>query len=185
METPLAKAAKRAGAFIAVPITVALAPENPRLCTYCRTIGPMTDADPASDSPNPSRIDFLPSANTSSGISAYFELTMNSHTYLVSPGAFGNSPAGLGEAATSPPPTANADNAREFLKKSRRIMGAHLQNGHYLSKSQQRAENHLHPKWIVSRFPVGQILKVTSFLCWPVLRQSLRQIHAPRFPIRI
>src|SRR5260370_39531815 len=137
METPLANAAKRAGAFIAVPIPAALAPENPRLCTYCRTMGPMTDAAPANDNPNPSRIDFLPSANTSSGMSVYFELTMNSHTYLVSPGALGNSPAGLGEAAAPPPPIANADNAREFLKKSRRIVWAHLHWGHQLSKSLQ------------------------------------------------
>src|ERR1700730_14572538 len=87
----------------------------------------MTEPDPARASPKPSRMDFLPSSSTSAGMSSYFVLTMNSATYLVSPGAFGNSAAGRGEACTRPRPNANADIASEFLNKSRRFIFNFLQ----------------------------------------------------------
>src|SRR5260370_22591808 len=53
---------------------------------------------------------------------------MNSATYLVSPGALGNSAAGPGDAHTRPLPSANADIAREFLNKSRRFIFEYLQD---------------------------------------------------------
>src|SRR6202030_4227680 len=99
----------------------------PSDCTYWRTSGPMTERDPASANPKPSRMDFLPSSSTSAGISSYFVLTMNSATYLVSPGAFGNSAAGAGDAYRRPGPSARADIAKEFLNKSRRFINFRLQ----------------------------------------------------------
>src|SRR5713101_6551343 len=88
----------------------------------------MTDAEPASAKPKPSKMDFLPKLSTSAGMSAYFVLTMNSATYLVSPGALGNSAAGPGEAYTRPLPSANADIAREFLNRSRRFIFDYLRD---------------------------------------------------------
>src|SRR6266851_8515859 len=104
MDTPFTKAAKRGCAFIPVPITLARISPSPKVSAYFRAIGPITDADPASAKPNPSRIDFLPSSITSGGISSYFVLTMNSATDLVRPGAFGNSTTapGDGDASTRP-----------------------------------------------------------------------------------
>src|SRR5450759_1805996 len=122
MDTPFAKAAKRGWAFIPVPITLARISPDPKDSTYFRAIGPITDADPASAKPKPSRIDFLPSSITSAGMSSYFVLTINSATDLVSPGAFGNSAAGAGEASTRRLVSARADTASEFLDKSRRFM---------------------------------------------------------------
>src|SRR4029077_5591444 len=89
---------------------------------YFRAIGPITDADPASAKPKPSRIDFLPSSITSAGISSYFVWTMNSATDLVSPGAFGNSAAGAGAASARRLVSARAEAASEVLNKSRRFM---------------------------------------------------------------
>src|ERR1700680_3654368 len=126
METPFTKAAKRGWAFIAVPITLARISPKPNDSAYFRAIGPITDADPASARPNPSRIDFFPSSITSGGMASYFVLTMNSATDLVSPGAFGNSEAGAGEAPTRRLVSASADTARDFLNKSRRFMGHDL-----------------------------------------------------------
>src|SRR5579863_6472908 len=126
MDTPFTKEAKRGWAFIPVPITLARISPNPNDSAYFRAIGPITDADPASANPNPSRIDFLPSSITSAGMSSYFVLTMNSATDLVSPGAFGNSAAGAGEASTRRLVNASADAASEFLNRSRRFMGHFL-----------------------------------------------------------
>src|SRR6202011_5487302 len=84
--------------------------------------GAMTEPDPASANPKPSKMDFLPKSSTSAGMSSYLVLTMNSATYLVSPGAFGNSAAGPGDAYCRPRLSANADIAREFLNKSRRFI---------------------------------------------------------------
>ena len=67
---PLANAAKRGGAFSAVPTTVAVFVVTPSVEMYCRTIGARTDADPASARPNPSSRVLLPSAITSSGMSS-------------------------------------------------------------------------------------------------------------------
>src|SRR5712691_8366315 len=87
----------------------------------------MTDAEPASARPKPSKMDFLPKSSTSAGMSSYFVLTINSATYLVRPGAFGNSAAGPGDAYTRPRLNVNADIAREFLNKSRRFIKVRLQ----------------------------------------------------------
>src|ERR1700732_4345047 len=91
-------------------------------------MGAMVDPEPASARPKPSRMDFLPRSSTPAGISSYFVLTMNSATYLVSPGAFGNSAAGVGDAYTRPRPNANADSANEFLNRSRRFIFHYLQD---------------------------------------------------------
>src|SRR5260370_34299884 len=126
MDTPFTKAAKRGWAFIPVPITLARISPNPKDSAYFRAIGPITDADPASANPNPSKIDFLPSSITSGGIPSYFVLTINSATDLVSPGALGNSARDVGEASTRPPVSASADAASEFLNRSRRFMSHFL-----------------------------------------------------------
>src|ERR1700688_4938085 len=126
METPFTKAARRGWAFIPVPITLARISTNPKDSAYFRAIAPITEADPASAKPKPSKIDFLPSSITSAGMSSYFKLTMNSATDLVSPGAFGNSAAGTEEASMRRLVSASADTAREFLNKSRRFMGHDL-----------------------------------------------------------
>src|SRR5258708_2053702 len=123
METPFTNAAKRGWLFIPVPMTLAFDSVEPKDCAYWRAIGPMTDADPASANPKPSKIDFFPSSMTSAGIASYFVLTMNSATDLVRPGAFGNSAAaGAGDASTRPPVNASADTASELLNKSRRFI---------------------------------------------------------------
>src|SRR6266446_5919166 len=88
----------------------------------------MLEPEPASARPNPSRMDFLPKSSTSAGMSSYFVLTMNSATYLVSPGAFGNSAGGPGEAYARPRPNAIADSTKEFLNKSRRFILHYLQD---------------------------------------------------------
>src|SRR5579862_4314905 len=97
----------------------------------------MTEAEPARARPRPSRMDFLPSAMTSAGMSAYFVPTTNSLTCLVRSGALGNSlrsagNAGAGDAAagdvaasageTFAPPRVNAERASPASKKSRRFM---------------------------------------------------------------
>src|ERR1700756_4786012 len=125
METPFAKAANRAGAFIPDPITVAL-PVTPSPRRYCRTRGAIPDAEPASAKPKPSRMDFLPNSKTSGGISPYFVFTTNSETYLVSPGALGNGvvSADRGEAASRSLPAASAATTNELLTKSLRIIAA-------------------------------------------------------------
>src|ERR1700687_1650623 len=99
---------------------------HPSVSMYCRMRGPATEADPARDRPNPSRIVFLPSAMTFSGMSSYFAFTINSETYLVRPGDFGNSSAGLAEAIARSLPSANPASANDVLQKSRRIIGNYL-----------------------------------------------------------
>src|ERR1700680_5105407 len=123
METPFAKAANRAGAFSPDPITLDL-PLPPSPCRYCRTRGAITDAEPASAKPKPSRMDFLPNSKTSAGISPYFVFTMNSETYLVSPGALGKGAlsAGRGDAARRSFPAASAGATNELLTNSLRII---------------------------------------------------------------
>src|SRR4029077_7926875 len=101
-------------------MTLARISLNPNDSAYFLAIGPITEADPASANPNPSKIDFLPSSITSGGISSYFVLTINSATDLVSPGAFGNSAgSGTGEASRLRVVSARADAASELLNKSR------------------------------------------------------------------
>src|SRR5579863_788532 len=122
MDTPFTKAAKRGWAFIPVPMTLARISPNPNDSAYFRAIGPITEADPASAKPKPSKIDFLPSSITSAGMSSYFVLTINSATDLVRPGAFGNSAAGAGAAPVPRLVSASAEAANEVLNKSRRFM---------------------------------------------------------------
>src|SRR5438094_8951846 len=89
MKTPLARAAKRVGTFIPVPTMLDFEPGATNFSTYWRISGPIGETEPARARPKPSRMDFLPNANTSSGMSRYFVLAMNSETYFVSPGTFG------------------------------------------------------------------------------------------------
>ena len=98
---PLASAAKRGWTFIFVPMMLEFPPQGPSDSMYCRMIGPAVEADPASARPNPSKIVFLPRAITFSGMSSYFVFTINSETYLVSPGALANSSAGFAKASAS------------------------------------------------------------------------------------
>src|SRR5471032_1060391 len=125
METPLAKAAKRGGIFRFVPMMLAFQLQ-PRDCRYLRTSGAMPETEPASASPNPSRIDFLPSSRTFSGMSGYCVSTMNPATYFVRPGDCGNAEgacfAPAAGFACPAPPAFNAESASALLKKLRRII---------------------------------------------------------------
>ena len=53
---------------------------GPRASMYSFISGASVETDPASARPKPSSIDFLPRAITSSGMSSYRVLTMNSET---------------------------------------------------------------------------------------------------------
>src|SRR5436309_12644039 len=101
MDTPFTKAAKRGEVFFEEPMMVAFPPQIPRCSTYSLEIIPVCARDPASASPNPSRMDFLPSSMTSSGISAYFAEATNFPTYSVKPGALGKSSLGTSSALPS------------------------------------------------------------------------------------
>src|SRR6185437_12524561 len=72
---------------------LALPGARPSDSMYLRTIGPLSETDPASARPKPSRMVFLPSSITLAGMSSYFVLTTNSATYFVRPGDLGNSVA--------------------------------------------------------------------------------------------
>ena len=103
-----------------------------------RTSGPISEAEPASAKPKPSSMRLLAKIEHVGGMSSYFVFTINSETYLVRPGALGNSPvvAGTGLtgnsgvalaaraalAAIPAVPRADAAATREFRQKSRRIM---------------------------------------------------------------
>src|SRR2546429_595978 len=65
MATPLAKAAKRGATRRAVPITVARPAPRPSSSRCRSTSVPLFATAPASASPHPSRIDFLPRLTTS------------------------------------------------------------------------------------------------------------------------
>src|SRR5882762_4048104 len=184
METPLANAAKRVWAFIPVPIMLAFTSPNPSDCTYWRTSGPITEPEPASAKPKPSKMDFLPKSRTSAGMSSYFVLTMNSATYLVSPGALGNSAAGPGEAYACPRPNANADSAKEFLNKSRRFIFKYLQDlriaGHqFLAAFAEDAAGF--PGKICRTFSVP-ILRLTSLGSWLKRSTTVCQRCSEPFP---
>src|SRR5579863_4158829 len=123
MEIPLTRAANRPEVFFAVPMIVACPRHTPDCSTNLREIGPLSAREPASASPNPSRIDFLPSAITSAGMSSYFVRTTNSATYLVRPRVLGKSPgSGLFPARAVFARTEAPIAAREVLPKSRRRM---------------------------------------------------------------
>src|SRR5579864_1397672 len=121
MEMPFTSAANRAEVLCAVPTIVALPAQAPDCSTNFREIGPLSAREPARAKPNPSRMDFLPSSITLSGMSSYFVLITKSPTCLVRPGVFGKSPSGTLAApsavfAKTEAPIA----AREVLPKSRR-----------------------------------------------------------------
>src|SRR5262249_61359083 len=86
--------------------------------TYCRISGPIGETEPARARPKPSRMDFFPNAKTPSGMSRYFVFAMNSETYFVRPGTFGNwrAPSCGGRAGAD---AANIPN--ELPKNSRRV----------------------------------------------------------------
>src|SRR6266853_1501590 len=179
MEMPLASAAKRGWTFIFVPMMLAFPLEHPSVSMYCRMRGPMTEADPASDRPNPSKIVFFPSVRTFSGMSSYFAFTMNSETYLVRPGAFGNSSAGLTEAVARSLPSANPASASDVFQKSRRIMGDHLRPIPWSSRAAARRADyspsahsgcHLH----IEIFPGGE--RLTHLRCRQRMRCSSPRI---------
>src|SRR5690242_5630976 len=118
MKIPFAIAAKRGGVFIRLPITLDFASDDDaNELKYRRTNGPISETEPASAKPKPSRMDFRPSASTSAGISSYLVLTMNSATYFVRPGAAGNS-VGLWASAGRP----GALNKPSVAQKLRRFM---------------------------------------------------------------
>src|SRR6266481_9077833 len=121
MDTPFTKAAKRGEVFFEEPIMVAFPPETPRCTTYSLQIGPVCARDPASARPKPSRMDFLPSSMTSSGISSYFVEATNLLTYSVKPGALGKSlPCAPPALPPEPARTVDPIAPREALPKSRR-----------------------------------------------------------------
>src|SRR5690242_16116691 len=88
MATPFAKAAKRGGALMPVPMMLALPSEQLSDLRYWRTNGPVTEVDPASARPKPSKIDFLVIPMICSGMSLNFVLKINSETYRVTAGSF-------------------------------------------------------------------------------------------------
>src|SRR5260370_2062175 len=88
---------------------------------YSRQIVPVCARDPASARPRPSRMDFLPSSMTSSGISSYFVEATNLPTYSVKPGALGKSlPCTPPALPPEPARTVDPIAPREALPKSRR-----------------------------------------------------------------
>src|SRR5580704_3746512 len=91
MEIPFTSAANRADVFCAVPIIEDFPTHAPDCSTNLREIGPLSAREPASASPNPSRMDFLPSSITFAGMSSYFVRTTKSPMYFVRPGVFGKS----------------------------------------------------------------------------------------------
>jgi hypothetical protein len=99
---------------------VALPLLAPTCSAYWREIGPDSAREPARANPRPSRIDFLPSSITCSGISSYVVVVTNRPTYSVRPFVLGKSapnavPAPFADAGT----TLEAMMPREALPKSR------------------------------------------------------------------
>src|SRR6267154_2722841 len=118
---PLTKAAKRAEVFCAVPITVAAPVRTPDCSMNFLEIGPLSAREPANAKPNPSRMDFLPSSTTSSGMSSYLLCCTKVPTYFVIPGLLGNSSASAVASAGSELASTDAPiTPREVFPKSRR-----------------------------------------------------------------
>src|SRR5438309_3547192 len=120
MDTPFTNAAKRGEVFFEEPMMEDF-PSQTRSCSrYSRQIVPVCARDPASARPKPSRIDFLPSSMTSSGISSYFAEATNLPTYSVNPGALGKSLPGASPALpVEAARTVDPITPREALPKSR------------------------------------------------------------------
>src|SRR6266699_5803537 len=91
MDTPFTNAAKRGEVFMEEPMIEDFPSQIPRCPRYSRQMDPVCARDPANARPKPSRMDFLPSSMTSSGISSYLVEATNWPTYSVKPGALGNS----------------------------------------------------------------------------------------------
>src|SRR5713226_9574836 len=120
MDTPFTNAAKRGEVFFEEPMMDDFPSQIPSCSRYSRQIVPVCARDPASARPRPSRMDFLPSSMTSSGISSYFVEATNLPTYSVKPGALGKSLL-LASPALSTEPARRVDPStpREVLPKSR------------------------------------------------------------------
>src|SRR2546430_12836473 len=95
MDTPFTNAAKRGEVFMEEPMIEDFPSQIPRCPRYSRQMDPVCARDPASARPKPSRMDFLPSSMTPSGISSYLVEATNWPTYSVKPGALGNMSANL------------------------------------------------------------------------------------------
>src|SRR5437879_793559 len=98
MDTPFTKAAKRGEVFFEEPMMEDFPSQTPSCSMYSRQIVPVCERDPASARPKPSRMDFLPSSMTPSGISSYFVEATNLPTYSVKRGALGKSLPGASPA---------------------------------------------------------------------------------------
>src|SRR6266481_7710025 len=88
---PFSSAAKRGEVFCAEPMMVAFLLHTPICSTYLREMEPLSAREPARANPRPSRIDFLPSSITCSGISSYVVVVTNRPTYSVRPFVLGKS----------------------------------------------------------------------------------------------
>src|SRR6266850_2992318 len=120
MDTPFTNAAKRGEVFFEEPMMEDFPSQLPRCPRYSRQIVPVCARDPASARPSPSRMDFLPSSMTSSGISRYLVEATNLPTYSVKPGALGKSlPSTPPAPPAEPARTADPITPREALPKSR------------------------------------------------------------------
>src|SRR5713226_4833876 len=143
MAKPLAKAAKRGGSLVSVPITVPPRSGRPSLAIYSRNSFPFWAREPARASPKPSRMDFLPRSITSAGRSVNFVFRTNSATYFVSPGVCGNGTGAQGGFSLAPSVVGDkprvvmaTPKVAEDRKKSRLFMAA---NTHFHRK---RSEEH-------------------------------------------
>src|SRR5260370_24782466 len=120
MEMPFSSAAKRGEVFCAEPMMVAFPLHTPICSTYLREIEPLSAREPARANPRPSRIDFLPSSITCSGISSYVVVVTNLPTYSVRPGVWGKAAPDAGPARfADTESTREAIMPREALPKSR------------------------------------------------------------------
>src|SRR6266849_9316 len=117
---PFSSAAKRGEVLCADPMMVAFPLHAPICSTYFREIDPLSARAPARANPRPSRIDFLPSSITCSGISSYVVVATNRPTYSVRPFVLGKSaPHAVPAPFTDVGTTLEATMPREALPKSR------------------------------------------------------------------
>src|SRR5437667_666514 len=120
MDTPFTNAAKRGEVFMEEPMIEDFPSQMPSCPRYSRQMDPVCARDPASARPKPSRMDFLPSSMTPSGISSYLVEATNWPTYSVKPGALGNSLPGTPRALPGEPARmVDPITPREALPKSR------------------------------------------------------------------
>src|SRR6266853_223940 len=128
MDTPFTNAAKCGEVFFDEPMMEDFPLQIPSCSRYSRQIVRVCARDPANARPRPSRMDFLPSSMTSSGISSYFVEATNLPTYSVKPGALGKSlPCAPPALPPEPARTVDPIAPREALPKSRHITRVKLQ----------------------------------------------------------